>query len=205
MLIYFVTCNFAFLWPNFISDVYFAQFFAGEPRIWRDKVFTVWISLVDANRMNGCMQFVRGGHRSGRTLRHTIGTTTRTWYTELDEATMSEELFGGENISNRVATCEVPRGTVIIFPGTTPHRSLNSYSSDIRWSADFRLHGESSAYMSATGRKMDWFYGLKDSLLLLKGGRSVSVDWDDWVALDRSHLQDKETSSVDPVIVGPWM
>ena len=31
-------------------------------------------------------------------------------------------------------------GSILIFPGTTPHRSLNSVSENIRWSCDFRLH-----------------------------------------------------------------
>ena len=53
-----------------------------EPRIWDEPVLTFWVSLVDTDRGNGCMQFIRGGHRSGITGTHTIGTTTRTWYSE---------------------------------------------------------------------------------------------------------------------------
>ena len=45
-----------------------------EPRIWDEQVLTVWVALVDATVENGCMQMVRGGHRSGKTARHTIGT-----------------------------------------------------------------------------------------------------------------------------------
>ena len=62
-------------------------------RIWDEHVITVWVSLVDANIENGCIQFVKGGHMSGKTARHTIGTTTRTWYTELAVDDMKSDLF----------------------------------------------------------------------------------------------------------------
>lgn len=51
-----------------------------EPRIWDEPVLTFWVSLVDTDRENGCMQFIRGGQQSGITGTHTIGTNTKTWY-----------------------------------------------------------------------------------------------------------------------------
>lgn len=36
-----------------------------EPRIWDEVVLTVWVALVDATPENGCMQMVRGAHKSG--------------------------------------------------------------------------------------------------------------------------------------------
>ena len=117
-----------------------------EPRIWDEHVITVWVSLVDATIENGCMQFVRGGHASGKTAAHTIGTTTRTWYTELSEPTMQHELLNKTTtLASRIHTAQVPAGTAILFPGTTPHRSLNSVSDQIRWSTDYRLHKGRSA------------------------------------------------------------
>ncbi len=50
-----------------------------EPRLWDEHIVTGWIALVDATVENGCMQFLRRGNASGRTARHTIGTTTATW------------------------------------------------------------------------------------------------------------------------------
>ena len=46
-----------------------------------------WVPLQDVREAlgNGCMQFVEGGHQTGKTARHTIGTSTSTWYTELEE------------------------------------------------------------------------------------------------------------------------
>ena len=213
-------------------------------------MLTVWVSLVDATRENGCLQFVRGGHKSGKTARHTIGTTTSTWYTELDERTMVEDLImtGDDNTNSNagskddddnkereldIVTMEVKAGTAIIFGGTMPHRSLNSVSSNIRWSTDYRLHRkrpEKAAVASATGRDLDWFYAMKDSLLLRdgtegkKGGgggggggggsHGHKVDWSEWANVDRTAVQDEglgmenaagSMDTFDPVIIGPWM
>ena len=87
------------------------------------------------------MQMVRGGHKSGRTATHTIGTTTSTWYTELSEETCAKDLMGKATLeeADKVAV-PAKAGSILIFPGTTPHRSLNSTAENIRWSADFRLH-----------------------------------------------------------------
>ena len=84
---------------------------------------------------------VRKAHASGETAKHTIGTTTSTWYTELTEEEVAQQLLGKPHLENDidVDTIEAPAGSIIIFPGTTPHRSLNSVSDEIRWSCDFRL------------------------------------------------------------------
>ena len=200
-----------------------------EPRIWDEHVITVWVSLVDANVENGCMQFVKGGHMSGKTARHTIGTTTRTWYTELAVDDMKSDLFtstledNDDVVESRMFTAEVPAGTAIIFPGTTPHRSLNSVSDQIRWSTDYRLHRHHATRKGKSDSSLDWFYGLKDSLLLRegnqgekngeKGSRSssrYSPNWSEWAKMERTKIQDEglgAASSIkfDPVIVGPWM
>ena len=182
-----------------------------EPRIWDEHVLTVWVALVDANVDNGCMQFIRGGHKSGKTARHTIGSTTRTWYTETSVEDLTKDLFGeGDNASDHIFTAQVPAGTAILFPGTTPHRSLNSVTDDIRWSTDYRLHRGVSA--SRPGKTpLDWFYGLKDSLLLRDGSADNDhvPDWSTWAKQERTKLQDHglgaDAPPFDPVIVGPWM
>jgi hypothetical protein len=197
-----------------------------EPRIWDEHVITVWVSLVDATAENGCMQFVRGAHASGRTARHTVGTTTRTWYTELSEEVMRDDLGRGGGVDAHgkldVFTAEVKAGTAIIFPGTTPHRSLNSLSDRIRWSTDYRLHPLRAARAGKT--ELDWFYGLKDSLMLRPGDESSQnsidpfvPDWAAWANIDRTAVQDQAAmaggadtaqqlkKAFDPVIVGPWM
>jgi len=187
-----------------------------EPRIWDENVMTVWVALVDATKENGCMQFVRAAHRSGKVANHTIGSSTTTWYTELAENTVARELFAKDELheDTDIVTVETRAGTVIIFPGTTPHRSLNSLSDGVRWSADWRLHRKRAA---RSGRSdLDWFYGLKDSLLLREDPTvdpNYHPDWSVWANVERTAAQDavhgldatKAKMDLDPVIVGPWM
>ena len=46
---------------------------------------------------------------------------------------MVEELFNKDvNFTAQIVTAQVPAGTAIIFPGITPHRSLNSNSDEIQ-------------------------------------------------------------------------
>lgn len=102
---------------------------------------------------------------------------------------------------------------VLLAGGTLPHRSLNSTSSNIRWSSDFRLHGRSPAIPSPAGRDLDWFYGLKDALLLRDGGdpsfAPSDQQWKEWANVDRSAVQESEldvlSKDFDPVVVGPWL
>ena len=126
--------------------------------MWDEQVLTVWVALVDATVENGCMQMVKGGHKKGRTATHTIGTSTSTWYTEVDEETIAQELLDKPTLVDGVdkITHEAKAGGVLIFPGTTPHRSLNSSSKNIRWSCDFRLHPK-KAQRPGKGGDLDWF------------------------------------------------
>lgn len=143
------------------------------------------------------MQMMKGGHKPGKTASHTIGTTTSTWYTEVSEDTMAGELLGkkGAELQEGVDkfTVEAKAGSILIFPGTTPHRSLNSTSSNIRWSCDFRLHPKAAKRPGQ--RELDWFYGLKDSLLLRKDSEpDFKPDYSEWAVKDRTELQDEALS-----------
>jgi hypothetical protein len=83
---------------------------------------TAWIPLVDANETNGTLQVVRGGHRPGKVLRHRLENTRghkRSWYLYIPE----EELPEGE-----IVTCEMPRGSVLLFNQLLPHRSTENLS-----------------------------------------------------------------------------
>jgi Phytanoyl-CoA dioxygenase (PhyH) len=179
-----------------------------EPRIWDELVLTVWVALVPATRANGCMEFVKGGHRSGKTAPHTLGTGA-TWYTELlDADQVSRELLDGEPLD--ILTCEVTPGTAILFPGTTPHRSLDSTEESVRWSTDFRLHNRKAVRPGKS--ELDWFYGLKDSIVVReKGNKDFKINWEEWAGVDRTEVQNEnagvnlEVPDFDPIVVGPWM
>eukprot|EP00941_MAST-03F_sp_MAST-3F-sp1_P002569 g2569.t1 len=197
-----------------------------EPRIWDEHVLTVWVALVDSSTENGCMQYIKGGHLSGKTARHVIGKSTTTWYTELDMNTVATDLFDYDScssdskvsskckadIESRIFTAEVSAGTAIIFPGTLPHRSLPSTSNQIRWSTDYRLHRAKTkrSGFSKNDKSLDWFYGLKDSLML-QPKKPTAEEWEEWAAVDRTEVQDasmgNESKEIlpDAVIIGPWM
>ena len=163
------------------------------------------------------MEMMKGGHKSGKTATHTIGTSTSTWYTEVSESTMAQELLGKSELKQGVdkIIVEAKAGGVLIFPGTTPHRSLNSRSKNIRWSTDFRLHPR-KAKRPGKGGDLDWFYGLKDSLLVRDGSNpAYKPDFSEWATVDRTEVQDKAgmgeqkaeeaKETFDPRIIGPWM
>jgi len=195
-----------------------------EPRLWDELILTVWVALVPASVQNGCLQFVKSGHASGKTATHTIGTSSPMWYTELDPSIMEQELEIELKEEQTIVTCEASPGTAIIFGGTLPHRSLNSMEASVRWSTDFRLHNAVPRRKTLSGRELDWFYGMKDSLVLtpndttdkdndnenkINNTKPTRQEWEQWAGMDRTQLQD-ETAGVaamefDPVVVGPWM
>lgn len=131
----------------------------------------------------------------------------------MDENTMKRELFEGmgEDDDLDIVTAEVPAGSVIVFSGLIPHRSLDSISENIRWSTDFRLHSAQSAKRTGfNDSPFDWFYGVKDSLKLVDSENMQYVpSFDSWANVDRTEQQDASmgtaTEEFDPVIIGPWM
>ena len=152
-------------------------------------MFTVWVAFVDATVENGCMQMIKGGHKKGKTATHTVGTTSSTWYTEVSESVIANELFNKESLNEKedIVTMPCKAGSILIFPGTTPHRSLNSYANEVRWSADFRLHPKTTKRPGKS--ELDWFYGLKDSLLVRDGNNpEYKPDWSSWANVDRISL-----------------
>ncbi|XP_013385576.1 uncharacterized protein LOC106155333 [Lingula anatina] len=52
---------------------------------------TAWIPLLDSNENNGCMQLVKGGHKTGRVAEHEC-CAGNTWYTMLTEEEMEKTL-----------------------------------------------------------------------------------------------------------------
>ncbi len=81
---------------------------------------------------------LRGGHRSGRTAKHNC-CAGGTWYVELPEQEMASTLEIPVN-EQTVATCEVPFGSVLFLNNLIPHKSLENYSQNIRWSLDLRWY-----------------------------------------------------------------
>ncbi|XP_003388892.1 PREDICTED: uncharacterized protein LOC100639747 [Amphimedon queenslandica] len=158
---------------------------------------TAWIPLIDANMTNGCMQVVKGGHRAGKTATHTC-CAGGTWYVDLAEEEIEKTL--GVNMKTDVVTCEVPLGGVLFLNNTVPHRSLENFSENVRWSLDLRWQDP---------KKSNGFHGLRDCVLM----RSVDspnhvINWEGFGILDRKELEidiEDQKDAFDTRIHGPWM
>ena len=162
---------------------------------------TAWIPLLDATKLNGCMQVVKGGHRAGKTATHTC-CAGGTWYVDLAEEEMEKTL--GVNMKTDVVTCEVPLGGVLFLNNCIPHRSLENFSDKIRWSLDLRWQRPDES---------NGFHGLKESILMRSTDNpNYVIDWEGFASLDRNKLQmgvdateEEKTNAFDTTIHGPWM
>ena len=87
---------------------------------WHEKIIAAWIPLVDCNKVNGCMEFIKGGHKTGKTARHTVGGSTvgedSSWYTELSEKTIEQDLLEkGKSVQEATEVVPANKGDIIIF------------------------------------------------------------------------------------------
>lgn len=169
---------------------------------WNVLQVTAWVPLVDATRVNGCMELLVGGHRSGKVAGHT-GCAGNTWYIEVSDKEMGT-LGVQPGLSSVV--CEVPKGSVLLLNNLIPHRSLANNSNNIRWSLDLRWQRPTEP---------NGFHGLKDNILMTDPGNpGFKVDWAAWAAKSRSQLQQAAVGTnwhagdgddLDTTITGPWM
>ena len=61
---------------------------------WLPKVMKSFLLLITGRSL----QMIKGGHKTGKTGTHTIGSTTSTWYTELSAETVARELLQKETL-----------------------------------------------------------------------------------------------------------
>lgn len=93
-----------------------------------NPVITVWIPLVDATEINGCLHIKPKTHRK-RLLKWHQETVTGTGYTALNE----RQLGKTETVS-----LPVTAGTAILFNDRCLHMSTPNNSDEVRWSVDLR-------------------------------------------------------------------
>jgi hypothetical protein len=175
---------------------------------WDTLQLTAWVPLLDTNASNGCMQVVRGAHRSGGTATHAC-CVGGTWYVETTQEEIEATL--GADMERDVVTCEVPFGSVLLLNNLIPHRSLPNYSPAIRWSLDLRWQ---------RGGEPNGFSGIKPSILMQRAGSEVDggdFDFGDWAAESRTGAQKEAAGATaaedreelerrfDTTIAGPWM
>jgi ectoine hydroxylase-related dioxygenase (phytanoyl-CoA dioxygenase family) len=156
---------------------------------------TAWIPFIDANAVNGGLEVLRGGHRSGKVARHKLENTAGSpgsWYLYVEDT----ELPQGEPVS-----CDMRIGSVLFLNQLVPHRSRENRSDKIRWSVDLRYQdpklpsGDQGGSGVIVMRKAD--------------DPSFHVDWDSWAAEQRvAYERQRGLNTGDPFstrVSGMWM
>lgn len=156
---------------------------------------TAWIPLVDANSVNGTLQVLKGGHKSGQVFKHRLENKRghkSSWYLYINEADLPE----GE-----IVTCEMPLGSVLFLNQLIPHRSTENLSSHVRWSVDLRWQRPDEP---------SGFEGIKDCILMRTAkDPAYRPDWTAWAKQNRITDAFLEGSApkdeFDAMVSGPWM
>ncbi len=154
---------------------------------------TAWIPLIDADAVNGTLQVLRGGHRSGQVFRHRPESTRgheRSWYLFIAD----EDLPEGE-----VVRCEMPMGSLLLINQLIPHRSTENFSDRIRWSVDLRWQRPDEP---------SGFEKVKECILMRTAkDPDYRIDWTAWAAKNRSAgaMDKKAADPLDTKVTGPWL
>ncbi len=154
---------------------------------------TAWIPFVDANTINGTLQVLRGGHRSGKVFRHRPERSRgheKSWYIYIAD----EDLPEGE-----VVTCEMPMGSLLLINQLIPHRSTENLSDKIRWSVDLRWQRPSEP---------SGFETVKECILMRTAKEpNFRIDWTAWAKKNRvaDAMDQKPADPFDATITGPWL
>lgn len=106
-----------------------------------NPVITVWIPMVDANEVNGCLHIKPRTHRS-RVLEWHQETYTKTGYNALE----NKQLGKTETVA-----LPVPEGSAILFNDRALHMSTPNQSDEVRWSVDLRYQPTDQDPMPAHG------------------------------------------------------
>ncbi len=154
---------------------------------------TAWIPFVDADAVNGTLQVLRGGHRSGKVFRHRPERSRgheKSWYLVIAD----EDLPEGE-----VVTCEMPLGSLLLINQLIPHRSTENFSDIIRWSVDLRWQRPSEP---------SGFEKIKECILMRTAKEpNYRIDWSAWARQNRvaDAMDQKPADPFDTTVTGPWL
>jgi hypothetical protein len=154
---------------------------------------TAWIPFVDADTVNGTLQVLRGGHRSGKVFPHRPERSRgheKSWYLYIAD----EDLPAGE-----VVTCEMPMGSLLLINQLIPHRSTENFSKGIRWSVDLRWQRPDEP---------SGFEKVKECILMRTAtDPNYRIDWIAWARKNRvaEAMDRKSADPFDATVTGPWL
>ena len=95
-----------------------------------NPVITVWIPVVDATEVNGCLYVWPRTHRT-RMLSYHAEEKSGTQYTQIDDKHLSR-------IEREQVALPVPAGSAILFNDRCVHMSTPNQADTVRWSVDLR-------------------------------------------------------------------
>ena len=155
-----------------------------------------WIPFLDVNKKNGCMQVVKGGHKSGKVFNHKLESKARvkdSWYLYIDDAEINQD---------DIVTCEMKKGSVLFLHQLVPHRSLENYSDEVRWSVDLRFQNP----LDEAG----FHTGLVAPIIMRKASDPDYLpDWDSWFkGYEKEHTKFRgrsEKDEFDSTLEGAWL
>jgi ectoine hydroxylase-related dioxygenase (phytanoyl-CoA dioxygenase family) len=156
-----------------------------------------WIPFLDVNKNNGCMQVVPGGHKPERVLNHKLekkdGSVKDSWYLFIDDNDIPED---------KIVTCEMKAGSVLFLHQLVPHRSLENFSDDVRWSVDLRFQNPKD--------EAGFHTGLVDPIIMRKSEDSSYIpNWEEWFkGYEDQHTKFRGTSkkdAFDSSVDGSWL
>ena len=155
-----------------------------------------WIPFLDVDKNNGCMQVIPGGHDPSRVLDHKLEKKSGvkdSWYLYIEDKNIPDE---------KIVTCEMKAGSVLFLHQLIPHRSLENYSENVRWSVDLRFQNPKD--------EAGFHTGLVDPIIMRKSDDPNYIpNWDEWFkGYGEEHTKfrgsihkDKFDSTVD----GTWL
>jgi len=155
-----------------------------------------WIPFLDVDKNNGCMQVVKAGHKIGKVFDHKLEKKSGvkdSWYLYIEDKNIPQE---------DVITCEMKVGSVLFLHQLTPHRSLENYSENVRWSIDLRFQNPKDE----TG----FHTGLVDPIIMRKADDpSYRPDWETWFkGYEVEHTKFRGRSDkdeFDSTLEGSWL
>jgi phytanoyl-CoA hydroxylase len=95
-----------------------------------NPVITVWIPLVDATLLNGCLHIIPRTHKK-RALAHGSETYSGTGYLEVAPSEI-------ESRRHEIVALPIEAGSAIVFNDRLIHMSTPNNSDEVRWSVDLR-------------------------------------------------------------------
>ncbi|WP_181907276.1 phytanoyl-CoA dioxygenase family protein [Cohnella lupini] len=106
-----------------------------------NPVITVWIPLVDVNKLNGCLHIKPRTHKK-RLLKWHQETETGTGYTSLKESQLGK---------TETVVLPMTAGSAVLFNDRCLHMSTPNLSDEVRWSVDLRYQPVDQDPMTAHG------------------------------------------------------